>query len=390
MNILFIYEKNIVCSQGGVERVTFILSEEFKKRGHNVSFLSIEEEQPEEASVDFYQYSRAFDSSEDYRRWFLKVLKDTETDIVIFQGTCPELRVLMTLVPKPVKKVVVFHNQPYSVLYKEKMVKKNTPFSSLRPKGKMLKCLAIVAPGVYRKLFLKSRSADMVRILENVDKFILLSSKFEDRFLNNTPGDIEEKIVSINNPITFIPESLGEKSKEDVVLFVGRMSNPQKNVTGFIDVWKRFNQKFPSWKAYVLGDGEHFDIIKNYAAKKKVKNLSFEGNRKNVADYYKKAKILCMTSAYEGWGMVLVEAMAFECVPVVYDSFEAVYDVIDSGVDGIIVPHFDLDMMVRALESLASDEDFRLRMARKGIDKITKFTPERIVDDWIKKILSNS
>ena len=57
----------------------------------------------------------------------------------------------------------------------------------------------------------------------------------------------------------------------------------------------------------------------------------------------KRAPILCMTSNYEGFPMVLVEAMQYGCVPFAFDSFPSLYDIINDGINGVIVPAFDED-----------------------------------------------
>ena len=92
-----------------------------------------------------------------------------------------------------------------------------------------------------------------------------------------------------------------------------------------------------------------------------------------------------MTSSYEGWPMVLMEAMSFGCVPVVYDSFEAVHGIIDDGNDGLIVRKFDVSEMSAAILNLIHDEDKRLKMIESGKEKIKKFRVESIADCWEKR-----
>ena len=143
-----------------------------------------------------------------------------------------------------------------------------------------------------------------------------------------------------------------------------------------------------------MGDGEHRKIIESYAEKNGVANLSFEGNRKNIADYYKKSKILCMTSAYEGWPMVLAEAMAYGCVPVSFNQGGQA-DIISHLSTGFLAQYDDnLETRARNLANgiiwavkMASDPDslkeIRLRMKKSVEDK---FSYKKIVKAYISLI----
>lgn len=70
----------------------------------------------------------------------------------------------------------------------------------------------------------------------------------------------------------------------------------------------------------------------------KLNNVLFEGFQSPL-EYYKRASLLILTSEYEGFPLVLAEAMSFGVIPVVYGSYSAVYDIISDGVDGVILPY---------------------------------------------------
>lgn len=388
MNILFVYERRIIPTFGGVERVTFLLSEELRRRGHDVAFLSVgpedwNREQVETGFPQFYLPS----SEENFTLRFSSLLSDRGVEVIIFQGLHPAVRKTLSHVPHGIKKLLAYHNLPFSTHLKERFVQKLHPWSSLKLKGKFLKVAALIYPPSFRLMTNRLIASRYREVAKQVDKFLFLSDRFLPRVKELVKGIEAHKLGAINNPLTFrvpLQDELDniEQQKENVVLFVGRLSNPQKNVTGFIDVWHRFSRLHPDWQALVVGDGEHAEYIRRYARKKRVERLSFEGNKPDVAQYYKRAKILCMTSSYEGWGMVLTEAMAYCCVPVLYDSYEAARDIVTSGSNGFLIPPFDKNEMVAALDLLASDQEMRLEMAASGRNKIQDFQTPRIVDKW--------
>lgn len=389
MNILFIHYLPIAPYSGGVERVTFLLAQEFERRVNKIQFLSLNDKNKEEAASTQTKFTQEYLpifglEKEEFRNKFEELLKDFETDLIIVQGTNIEEKEVLKYIPAGIEVITVLHNQPLALLGKERVVKKNTPLSSLKLKGKLLTLLGRLIPSVFSKLYVKQAISNLDAVIQASSKFMLLSSRFNDRLLQFDPGNWGKKVTAINNPLTFSlsDSSIDAEDKENIVLVVCRLSNPQKNLTGFIDVWKRFSKRHSDWRAIVVGDGEDKDFIMHYARKKGVENLSFEGQRPDVQNYYRKAKIFCMTSAYEGWGMVLTEAMAFGCVPVAYDTFEAVHDIIDDGKNGLIVPPFDERGMVKALERIANDEPLRAEMAENARKKVKDFTVEAIADQW--------
>lgn len=80
--------------------------------------------------------------------------------------------------------------------------------------------------------------------------------------------------------------------------------------------------------------------------------------------------------------MTLVEAMQAGCVPVVMDTFAAVHDIIDDGVNGFIVPAEDIPAFRRATEVLMNDEALRSRMGTAAMEKVRRFDPDGIVSRW--------
>lgn len=388
MNLLFVYERMIIPSFGGAERVTFLLAKAFKNQGDNVFFLSVG---PKEFNTGCWEKlfpQFVFSSSEvDFKRNYQSLLDKERIDAVIFQGFHPSVVTAMEFTPSEIVKLATYHNRPFGLTPYERFGKRITPWADLDSKGKVLKSLALVLPGLFRKLNNRVIASRFLKVSSLIDRLVLLSRFYIPRVQLLVPGIDAKKLSAINNPNTFKAVREDESEKKNIILMVGRLSNPQKNVTGFIEVWSRFSKKHPAWKALVVGDGEDREYILNYARKKKIGNLYFEGNRPSVDEYYKKAKILCMTSTYEGWGMVLTEAMAYGCVPVAYNSFEAVNDIIKSEYNGLLVPPFSISKMVEALDFLADNPETLGFFAENAKESIAGFEVEKIIGEW-KKLLT--
>lgn len=390
MNLLFVFPERILPQKGGVERVSSLIASELARRGHTILFLSLADEGLEkEISPDGIPQLNLSPRLSDFKARLTDLVEKNRVDAVILQGTFnPVLSVLHAL-PNNIRKYLFLHNQPHPAAGFERKMMLLSPWSNFNLKGKLLKIAGILSPRLAR--FVKSRRNGAIYrdILAHADRLVLLSDSFKPRLCRYTPGLPDEKICAINNPNTFAPvSSASAEAKENIVLFVARLNHPQKNVTGFIDVWNLFRKTHPGWQALIVGDGEHRDIINAYARRKHTEGLSFEGNRKDVDRYYSKAKILCLTSLYEGWGMVLCEAMAYGCVPVVYESYESVRDIITPGENGLLVPPFNTRKMADSLSALADNPELWKKMSERGKEDIGRFSLDKIILDW-ERLLGN-
>ena len=381
MRILFIFDRDIIPERGGIERVTALLADEMEKRGHNITYLSLSEKMekgPEEAR----QVSIPL-QSDNFRERLNGLLETRKIDTVIFQGANKTVVSVLDKVPSDFRKYLVLHIKPHVFHGNERAIMRLTPWNDLSGKRKLMKLMGLAFPPLLRKINLKRYNALYRHIMNHTDRLVLLSQHSVARILSLGGGMDPSRLVAINNPNTFeIPDTENAQDKENLVIFVARLSNPQKNVTGFIDVWRKFHKMRPDWKAVIIGDGEHRAMAEKYAERKRVGNLSFAGHQKFISDYYRWAKMICMTSTYEGWGMVLTEAMAYDCVPVVYDSYEAVHEIIHHNHNGMLVRPFREDEMAKAMKRIADDEALRKSMAAAGREKINDFRIERIVDRW--------
>lgn len=391
MRILFVYERRIIPYFGGLERVTHLLASELRKRGHEVYYLSVGPQEwnaDTSRSAEWQTYMPS--SSSDFKEWFDSYLKSKGIEAVIFQG--PHASVVKALedAPSDVFKIAVNHLRPFIIYPNERFVKGLTPWRSLKLKGKLLKMLALVWPEGFRWLYNRDTVKKYSRIIECSDRYVFLSKRFIPRFRELMPEIDSGKLYAINNPNTFVIEADREEEKQDVVLFVGRLSNSHKNVTGFLDVWKKFHKEHPHWRAEIVGTGEDEEYIKSYARRHRIRNLSFEGPQQDVASYYKKSKILCLTSSYEGWGMVLTEAMAYSCVPVAFDSYESIHDIIEDGNTGLLIKAFDTSAMAKGMKKLASNEELRKKIASRGRESVKRFGAEKIADEWETLLKSHS
>ncbi|WP_418386088.1 glycosyltransferase, partial [Akkermansia sp.] len=171
------------------------------------------------------------------------------------------------------------------------------------------------------------------------------------------------------------------QEKEQRVLFVGRLDNSVKGVDRLLRIWARAGKSLPDWHLDIVGDGPDAAALKELAERLRLSNVSFEGFR-NPAPYYRRASIFCMTSTFEGFGLVLPEAMQHGCVPMAFNSYAAVRDLVIPGKTGILAPPFDEEEYARQLLRLMQDAPLRSAMAQAGPQHAALFSPANVVREW--------
>ena len=386
MNILFLYEGVILPERGGVQRVTSVLADEFARRGNGVFYLSL----PAKASGVAFSNRQIFLPENDFgskknKAFLLDFLKDKKIDVVINQGglgvACSSFAHHAQEIGVPV--VSVLHNGILDI-----------PRNYCAARGEQWKKAGLgwilpllrtsAAKKILMRLYIRKYKAHFRNLARSSQRIVLLSEGFKkDLEAYFPPRAFPGKVCAIPNPVSF-PEAdvtiLGGKKKE--LLYVGRLERGQKRVDLLLKIWESLEKRFPEWALRIVGDGPDAESLRALAGTLGLKRVSFEGFQA-PRSYYECAAIFCMTSTFEGFPMVLVEAASLGCVPVAFDSFAAVNDIIADDESGSIVPAFDCEKYAKTLARLMSDDALRERLAKNALAQIPeKFSPEKIAARW--------
>lgn len=237
---------------------------------------------------------------------------------------------------------------------------------------------------LYLKHINKLISKRNLYIYNGSSKYILLSNKYIPIFkkINHLRND--SKLQAISNPLSF-PEqkNVNFQEKKAQVLIVGRFSESEKRFLLALKVWKEFNNQNISnrWELIIVGFGKDENIYKEYVRRNKLSNVKFVG-KQDPFEYYKKASIFLMTSAFEGFPLTLIEAQQLGVVPIVMDSFPSLHDIIINDYNGIIVNNNDVKAMCLALKDLTANQEKRKYLAVNGLSYINKFSVANIAQQW--------
>jgi len=378
MNILFIISAAFDPQGGGVQRTTFKLGKHFYEHGLNVSYLSLSVS----GHMDRVEYGTLYhiekpggDGSAENRRKIRSVIAQIRPDIVINQHPYNlHLRNLLSNMKEEIgyKLIGCLRNSLFS--FKDNLknkVKEKLAGSPLLKLVNNKPALSLILAYHYIK-----HRRDLKRIINRHDYFILLAPPNREE-LEYFVGEYKpEKIRAIPNSI---PDVHAPGQKEKLLLYVGRLDVSQKRADLIAPLWTRIHEQLPDWKFLIVGGGEYRNTLLN-----EIKNLPrIESiGQADPAPYYEKASVLVMTSAYEGFPNVLLEAQSYGVVPVLFNSYSAAPWVSAEGEDGYLVEPFDLDIMAKRVIHLAINPGKRKEMSGNAVESARRFTVEEVGNTW--------
>lgn len=212
-----------------------------------------------------------------------------------------------------------------------------------------------------------------------------------DRFIVLTEEDkkmwMEQKHVSnievVCNPLTFQENELSDCSSKTLIS-VGRLAE-EKNFPFLIDVWECIKKNNPKndWQLRIFGEGHLKDQLQYLINEKRLgESIYLEGVRDDLSSEYLNSSIFCLTSLYEGVGIVLLEAMHFGLPVVTTDFHCGPRDFIENGKNGYMVKTGDVDSMARLLQELMNNEAKRKEMGANAANTSKRFNLDDIMSKW--------
>lgn len=381
MNILFFTIGTANPITGGESSVPFYYYTFFKKRGYNILMLGGKKTiETENRDFIFLPNPQTLFSREN-REYLDEIISQYQIQI-IFNHTClsPSFSYILQYIKKKhksIKIVSVYHNSPFGIYGIRKY-----------PRLAELKCerLKLIIDSVIRHLFWIKYHNLLKMQAKFSDKIVMLSEKFILEYLFFVGRKYSSKMMGIPNPLTI--EELPREEKENIVLFVGRLSI-EKGLPYLFKIWKILENRHPEWKLQIVGDGAERVNAEKMARHLGLQRCIFYG-RQRPEPFYNKAKIFCMTSLFEGFGLVLTEAMHYGVVPLAFNSYANVGDIIDDKVTGFIIPPFNIEAYADKISCLIENESLRSQMSDAAVQKSEKFALSKIGvmwEDLFKKLL---
>lgn len=217
---------------------------------------------------------------------------------------------------------------------------------------------------IFCKFYL-NRIYNHITVLTKADEIIA-----RNRFKN---------ISVMPNPLFIETKTNTNSSRQKVILAAGRIDDwHYKGFDVLLNAWGRIAKKHPDWKVNIMGKcnkSENLEFLTKIAKENNIENsVNFIGYKTNVQNLYDESEIFVLSSRYEGFGLVLIEAMNQGCAPVVCDykgrqkeilcpegvsSFKSQDSSLEICENGILCEPDNVEALAQAIEKMIEDEEYR-------------------------------
>lgn len=347
----------IVCSLlggGGAERVAVMWANGFSRKNHQVYLIANLLEKIDYAADDQVTLLQLFPkTSNKYMKWsgavslLRQYIQTYSPDVIIgVMGACTLVSKLAA-VGKDIRIIMTEHNAFERPRY--------APFSFTR---KIFK-------------FYINRLYDCVTVLTEADK--------------KNIGNRLKKVHVMPNPLAITPY-WGTCERKDKILAVGRLND--WFVKGFdllIEAWGLIAANYPNWRVEIAGTGDNQNIgllnklIEENGVTNSVKLVGFQSD---VESMYRESSIFVLSSRYEGFGLVLIEAMSQGCACIACDYKGRQREIIKEDEMGIICAPDNVNDLAQAIQKIINDKLCRETLQKNAIKRASQYELMKIMERW--------
>lgn len=236
-------------------------------------------------------------------------------------------------------------------------------FYKLEEKGVAYKCVT---------WFMKWRTS---RNISRLDVLVLLT---RDDAATWTEA---QKTYVIPNPILFYPKESAKLENKQVIM-VGRY-NDAKGYDYLIPAWDMVHQKHPDWKLHVYGSGELHDQVVQWIQERHLEDtIILHDPVNNIMEKYLESSFAVLSSRYEGFSLVILEAMTCGVPSVSFDCPHGPRNIIRDGEDGLLVEYLNPQALANGICRLIEDEQLRKQLGENARRDIQRFSKDSVMKQW--------
>ena len=219
----------------------------------------------------------------------------------------------------------------------------------------------------------------LLEMLKRCEKVVVLTHKDAACWKGN------DNIEVIHNVVTNYPEKITDVAdRPKRIIAVGRL-HAQKGFDLLIQSWQLIAARHPDWQLVVYGHGGDLQKLQQQLEKAGLtSSMTFAGATDNIYKEYQDSAFYVMSSRYEGWGLVLVEAMSCGLPCVSFDCPYGPSDIIRDGEDGLLVENGNIQQLAEKMELLINNKELRERLGVRARLNAARFTSDNIMPQWTK------
>ncbi len=223
-------------------------------------------------------------------------------------------------------------------------------------------------------------------VISKADGFRVVSQRLKKELMNSF--GVDKDLITVVPIYTEKRKIVKKEAKKDkhkfVFLTVGRLvavKNIELQIKAFIGV----NQKYPNTELWIVGDGPEKIKLKDLKNNIEIpKNVRLFGWQDNLERFYNQADVFLLTSDYEGWGLVVIEAAKYS-LPIIMTDVGCAGEVIKNRESGIVIAIKDGRALERAMIELIENKELREKLGKNANKAILKLPNKKETLELYKK-----
>ncbi|GEM_PF-1519523 len=207
-------------------------------------------------------------------------------------------------------------------------------------------------------------------------KIVVLTER--DKELWNT-----DKVISIANfPVFNVPE-VNIEEKQKLFIAIGRFS-PQKAFDRLLDIWELVEKsgKLGDYRLELIGEGEQEVFLRNKIKEKGLQSIEMRSFTNQIEILYRKASVILMTSLFEGYPMVLIEALQFGIPAVAFDVLTGPAEIILQNKTGFLIEDGNIQEFSNAIIKIINEKNLLEELQVNNLEYRKTFDSESIIKKW--------
>ncbi|MFI6980699.1 glycosyltransferase [Embleya sp. NPDC050154] len=222
-----------------------------------------------------------------------------------------------------------------------------------------------------------SRARRVRRWFADVDRLLLLTVEDADAWSRDGLNNVDV----LPNPLPIRPQTSSERA-DPLVVGLGRLSF-EKGYDLLLEAWVEVARRNPEWRLRLYGSGPEEGRLRAQAAALGLTGtVEFAGQTADVEGALREGSVFVAPSRAEGFPISLMEAMAMGVPSVAFDCAPGVREILTHERNGLLVPRGNTHEFTAALERLIRDRDLRDRLGKQGLEDVTRFAPEAVLERW--------
>lgn len=168
---------------------------------------------------------------------------------------------------------------------------------------------------------------------------------------------------------------------QKTIISIGSLS-PQKNQKDMLEIMKIVHESHPDWNLKIYGEGPLFQDLENFIKQNRMSSyVSLEGITSNVPAVLENASLFLLTSAIEGFGLVLVEAMSLGIPCISFDTVGPKL-IIQDDFNGFLISKGDIQGFADKVNQIISDKKLREKLGDGAYQSAQQYHPYVVAKDW--------